>query len=410
MRTEQAGLAEPEAGLQQVLWSLLSLVVTLGLVFGVPVALVAFVGWPLPDEVPTWQAFTEALEQQGITVDVLVNALAVVVWLAWLPLAWAISVETLAAVRGRAAGRVHAWPGAQYLARKLVASATLLLSSVGAVRHAGAAPLDPLVVTGAEAARADALPGDPYVLDDDHVIDLGLPGSVDGPEDGGYGRSVSLPGSTTPPTGGESAPVGWRAGTTVGADAGERSTGARAAPQGLMTTAYGRGADEPGIVSDRSAPAEVVRQVSQGDSFWGLAEEYLGSGLRWREIRDHNVGRAVTSGHVLAPGEDHLQSGWRIAIPLEGTTLSSPAPPDGAGPRLVSAPGDVGPSRDADGQDGGEASEADTPDADSPEVVHEVDHGDTFWGLAETYLGDGSRWTEIRDHNVGRSVDRKSVV
>ncbi len=33
-----------------------------------------------------------------------------------------------------------------------------------------------------------------------------------------------------------------------------------------------------------------------------------------------------------------------------------------------------------------------------------VDRGDTLWTLAERLLGDGARWTELRDLNIGREV------
>jgi nucleoid-associated protein YgaU len=33
-----------------------------------------------------------------------------------------------------------------------------------------------------------------------------------------------------------------------------------------------------------------------------------------------------------------------------------------------------------------------------------VGRGDTYWSLAERCFGDGARWSEIRDLNVGRVV------
>lgn len=39
-----------------------------------------------------------------------------------------------------------------------------------------------------------------------------------------------------------------------------------------------------------------------------------------------------------------------------------------------------------------------------------VQPGDSYWGLAETHLGDGTRWSEIRDANVGRTVDGRRTI
>jgi nucleoid-associated protein YgaU/DNA-binding SARP family transcriptional activator len=45
-----------------------------------------------------------------------------------------------------------------------------------------------------------------------------------------------------------------------------------------------------------------------------------------------------------------------------------------------------------------------------PPGEYVVQSGDSYWGLAETHLGDGSRWAEIRDANAGRTVDGGRVI
>lgn len=327
--------------------ALASLLTAVGLLLGVPVALALFVGWPLPTEMPTWASFTESLEQQGVTYQALVNGLAVIVWLAWVPLAWAILVEAVAAARGRAARRVHAWPGAQYVARKLVASAALLLSSLGGMRAAGAEPLDPLVVMNADrlsAAEAD------------------VPSGVDLPEPGGYAGSPES-GDTSP------AAPSWPG-------------------------------QAPTVPTAQRAPAEPVavpsqvHSVERGDTFWGLAEQYLGSGMRWREIRDHNVGRAVAPGRILAANEDGLQEGWRLEIPSTGTetpvTAGAPAgaTTEDSAAAPASSAGDTSPdsipAADAPSAAAGETSAA--PAGVVTESPVSVQPGDHFWGLAEQQL------------------------
>ena len=52
-----------------------------------------------------------------------------------------------------------------------------------------------------------------------------------------------------------------------------------------------------------------------------------------------------------------------------------------------------------------------TPTAPAvPPGEYVVQPGDSYWGLAETHLGDGTRWSEIRDANIGRTVDGRRVI
>jgi DNA-binding SARP family transcriptional activator/nucleoid-associated protein YgaU len=46
----------------------------------------------------------------------------------------------------------------------------------------------------------------------------------------------------------------------------------------------------------------------------------------------------------------------------------------------------------------------------SPTGDYVVQRGDSYWGLAQGHLGDGSRWREIRDANVGRRVAPGRVI
>ena len=59
------------------------------------------------------------------------------------------------------------------------------------------------------------------------------------------------------------------------------------------------------------------------------------------------------------------------------------------------------------------------PDLDGPDLVVAVDApsatytavgGDTFWSLAESMLGDGLRWSEIREANLGRTMPDGTVI
>ncbi|RMB57040.1 LysM peptidoglycan-binding domain-containing protein [Tessaracoccus antarcticus] len=107
--------------------------------------------------------------------------------------------------------------------------------------------------------------------------------------------------------------------------------------------------------------AEVV--VGPGDTLWRYAKTYLGDGTRWPEIYQANRGVPQTDGASLTH-PDLILDGWHLTIP---TGSPIPTPP--------------------------------TATATMQEVI--VGPGDTLWGYAKTYLGDGNRWPEIYHANQG---------
>ncbi|HYZ99969.1 MAG TPA: LysM peptidoglycan-binding domain-containing protein, partial [Acidimicrobiales bacterium] len=284
----------------------------LALLAGIPAALVVTVGWPLPREVPSPEQLREAFDRRGVPVEVLVKALAVIMWVAWAQLAIAVVAETVAAARGRQAGRAAVVPGVQLVARHFVASGALVLSLVGPWRPASAA---------AGVTRLDAI----------HQ---------------------------------EISPIEVQA-----------TPNPAAAPSPAPPT--------PALAANR----EGTYVVQRGDSYWGLAQQHLGDGARWREIRDANVGRTVAPGHVIGAHDDDLQPGWVILLPATATPSSAPAA-GSAQPAL--AP--TGPQR-SDPSAAGDRAQAPAPGQEATggsggEVT--VMPGDDFWKLAERQLAE--RW------------------
>ncbi len=55
--------------------------------------------------------------------------------------------------------------------------------------------------------------------------------------------------------------------------------------------------------------------VQRHDSFWSIAEDLLGDGMRWREIRDLNVGRRQADGHEITASSDVIHVGWQLQVP-----------------------------------------------------------------------------------------------
>ncbi|MCT1517141.1 LysM peptidoglycan-binding domain-containing protein [Dietzia cercidiphylli] len=92
-----------------------------------------------------------------------------------------------------------------------------------------------------------------------------------------------------------------------------------------------------------------------GDTLWSLAEQHYGDGQQWTQIRDANP--ELASSPLLAIGQ-------QIVIP--------PAPAQ-------------------DGQ-------------------YTVQPGDCLWDIAATMLGDGHRWTEIRDANPAAVHGASSII
>ncbi len=100
---------------------LLGILGSLVLLIGVPVGLVMFVGNPLPTEAPSSSWLTADL-----TATLLVNVLAVLVWLVWAHFVVCFLTEWRALRAGRMPGRVALGGGSQTVARQLVASILLL--------------------------------------------------------------------------------------------------------------------------------------------------------------------------------------------------------------------------------------------------------------------------------------------
>ncbi|MCB0978834.1 MAG: LysM peptidoglycan-binding domain-containing protein, partial [Acidimicrobiales bacterium] len=123
-----------------------ALLATAVLLVGVPVGLAVLVGWPLPTSIPSGDALTGALNT-GITDTFIVNAIAVIAWLAWAQLTVAFAAEAITAVRGRPSLRLPVAPGFQVAASRLVAGILMLAAPLQPARAAAAEAPTPVVAT-----------------------------------------------------------------------------------------------------------------------------------------------------------------------------------------------------------------------------------------------------------------------
>ncbi|MGB3441135.1 MAG: BTAD domain-containing putative transcriptional regulator [Actinophytocola sp.] len=105
---------------------LLACVVLLALVTGLPWALVHFVGWPLPNHVPTWDEIQATL-LNPMSAQFLLNILAVLCWIVWFFFALDVLRCTIDAARGITWPPVHP-PGPLHgLAAALIGTIVLTL-------------------------------------------------------------------------------------------------------------------------------------------------------------------------------------------------------------------------------------------------------------------------------------------
>jgi len=293
---------------------------------GAALALIAFVGGvplvlgvvaPLswPRSWPTWDSLRTALSRPDDG-SLLVGVLAVIAWIAWATFTASVIVETGANLRHVRAPSLPLLQWAQHGAASLVTTAGLLLST--------AAP----ALAGGGTSVIAAAPG---------PADVATPSTMTGAAAAMTGSATSMAATLT-----------TRTGTPV-----------------AMT----------GNQSAATAHTEVDRlpviTAARGDTLWSLAERHLGSGQRYTEIRDLNLGRAQPGGGSLTDAH-WIYPGWQLRLPTDATDLPA---------RAVAA--NVTAARGA------------------AVAMHEVAADDTLWDIAATRLGDGSRYREIFDLNVG---------
>ena len=113
-----------------------------------------------------------------------------------------------------------------------------------------------------------------------------------------------------------------------------------------------------------------VHVVQRHESFWSIAEHFLGDGSRWREIVAMNTGREVAPGVLFGGTPDRLLPGWELVVPT-GTT--------GGGT-------------------------ADFAAADHTVVV---ERGDTLSGIAARELGEAADWPALWESNHDRHFGQR---
>jgi DNA-binding SARP family transcriptional activator len=241
----------------RVLRGLIAAAVLLALVAGLPWALSHYIGWPLPDHVPTW-AEVHGVLLGPMTTTFLLDFLACLCWITWT----AFTLDVL---------------------RCTVDLARSGFSSAAAARLPDFSAASPM-----------------------HALAGVLVGAV----------LLSVLGNRPTPAPAPSLPTGLGTGSQVVATApawqqpapGSEVT-VRSAVFATQTTTGGG----PATVNAPAHPESVVVLAPQNgvhDSLWRVAARTLGDGARWPEIFDLNKGKPQPNGHALTmpslifPGEE----------------------------------------------------------------------------------------------------------
>jgi hypothetical protein len=266
-----------------VLAGLSAVLILLLLLIGVPAALLATAGSPIPRAMPAPSLLTHRLD-----ILATLKVLSVVVWLAWLQLAVCLIAEVRAAVRNTGMPpRVPLAGGIQPAVHRLVTAALLLFS--------GATALSPAFTH--------------------------QPPAVTSPPARGTGGASP---AATPP---------------VTRDTGPPGPGGLGEPgrPGGPTSRHGQ-APEPAHHRVRRAEKIYVVQPPEGryhESLWEIAQNHLGDGRRYREIFELNAGRLQPDGSKLTIAS-LIRPGWVLRMPRDARgpgirVITLPAPAHGPG-------------------------------------------------------------------------------
>ena len=273
-----------------ILAGLGAVLILLVLLTGVPAALLATAGSPIPHTMPAPSLLTHRLD-----ILATLKILSVVVWLAWLLLVVCLIAKVRAAVRNTGMPpRVPLAGGIQPAVHRLVTAALLLFSAA----------------TALSPAFTHQPPGVP-------------PAVASAPAGGSGGASPAA----TPPAGQGTGQAG------VGGLGEPGGPGAAGRP-GRPASGQGQALESAHHRVRRTEKIYVV-QPPEGryhESLWEIAQNHLGDGRRYREIFELNAGRVQPDGSKLTIAS-LIRPGWVLRMPRDA---------HGPGIRVVTLHGHTG--------------------------------------------------------------------
>ena len=272
---------------------LVAFVALVALLVGLPAVLLAL-GWgPTPSGLEGWLAALTSPDDGHLTVLILKGA----AWVVWGLLAVTILTEAVAALRGLEAPKLPGLRWSQVPARRLVTAALLLFIAVPAVgiETASATPDSPSPVatatstvapgpsaSGGTSSRATAL------------VETATPRLTHTVKRGETLWSIAE----------QHLGSGTRYPEILKLNNGLLRGKAQFLRPGWVLTLPAAAQAPAGQVSVASERAHSPYTVVKGDTLWGIAEKYLGSGVRYKEIKTLN-----------GLDSDTIYSGQKLKIP-----------------------------------------------------------------------------------------------
>jgi nucleoid-associated protein YgaU len=125
------------------------------LLVGVPAALWAVGGNPVPSGLPSWNEAVSALTHPDLTGSLLLGLVKILAWLGWATFALAVILEIPAAMRGVHAPRLRGFAVQQRTATALVAT-ILAMGGIGSTAVATAGPVAAAPIAATQSVTADA--------------------------------------------------------------------------------------------------------------------------------------------------------------------------------------------------------------------------------------------------------------
>ena len=310
-----------------------ALIVLIGVVGAIPIGLVSFVGNPLPRRFTGLASIWTSLQQAAIADATIINALSILVWVAWLRLTISLVVEIGARVTLRPTPRIVGLGVSQQWATSLVTSVLVLVGSfshVGAVANVAPPPIHSVASTlmPSDSTMLTAAPSHGFVESASPAQHaLVSHGRIDEQPLGAAVHTVQRYESFWS-IAEDNLGDGARWGEIVEFNRDHEvapgvffdGTAQRLLPGWeLLIPQTGLVAHE---TFDPTLSARVVR-VKQGDSLSSIAQDELGSATEWPAIWEANRGHDLEGQTFSDPNT--IMTGWELIIPyVADTVLDAP--------------------------------------------------------------------------------------
>ncbi|MFB7763684.1 BTAD domain-containing putative transcriptional regulator [Streptomyces xiamenensis] len=396
-----------------LLRALLSVVLIVALLVGVPVAL--WVLGTLPQSVPSLSEAGDALTQPDDG-SLLLVVLTLVGWGLWLAVTYALVLEAGALLRRRTARRRRGLGGVQSMAAWLLGSLVTLstpaIASAAVAPAAVAAPVqEEQIETGTPAAEEVIPSVEPELVisedgmtlwdvaeehlgsgqrwSDIAVLNPGIEADQDRSGVLRIGTTLSMPSSWMPAPASEptDVPTVQEQAPAAVPEGGEQQIAAQERGGTDRGEAAAESPDTPGgdagqAPEEHAQPGGERVTVEAGDSLWELSERHLGDPTQWPAVYQENQQVIGDDPDLILPGQELTIEGSKLAEPDvdPAPDLEEPAPEAESVPETPAPeqPGTEEEAADATGTPGGqEAGEDGTalPDA-SEEAQSEAAAGD----------------------------------